>query len=242
VLQHQNVQHQAQQKQQQPQQMVQIVYASQHQQQNQRAAAPQIYQLVSPTGMEVSRLSTQQQQQVRIVNSSGQAGLMIQQRAVVLPAPSQQHQQVRIIRAPPARSTTAGHISLQSAVSSCSVVDAAVGGTSSSSTEQDKPLLTHSWVQQQPPVISLQAPLVRRPQLSTDAGMHPVSSLQNAVSLPTAGSVLLKAGSITSADIGSRGMTAGSPRPAVMLAGGGTTGRIPVAGGLVTSSNHLVPR
>jgi hypothetical protein len=240
----------------QQQQMVQIVYTSQQQQhQTQRATAgTQIYQLVSP-GATVggsSRLPAQQQQ-VRILNSSGQTGLMLQQRAVVLSAtPQPQQQQVRIIRAPPVRLSTAvvGH--LQPAVSSSSAGGTAVGSVNKSrsmaSGQDNKPLLTHSWPQQQPPVISLQAPSVHR-QLQLPA----VSSVQNASSLLTAtGTRPVKVGGMPSSDIAARGMTAassrpgmmtaGSMRPAVMTSSGVSTSRVVTVGSVMPTPNQLVPR
>jgi hypothetical protein len=217
---------------QQQQQMVQIVYTSQQQQhQTQRAPGTQIYQLVSP-GATVggsSRLPAQQQQ-VRILNSSGQAGLMLQQRAVVLAATPQPQlqQQVRIIRAPPARLPTAvvGH--LQPAVSSSSVGGAAVGSVNKSSSlasgQDNKPLLTHSWPQQQPPVISLQAPSVHRQQ-----------------QLPAASD--LAARGMTAASSRPGMMTAGSMRPAVMMTPGGvSTSRVVTAGSVMPTAHQLAPR
>jgi hypothetical protein len=215
---------------QQQQQMVQIVYTSQQQQhQTQRAPGTKIYQLVSP-GATVGGSS----RQVRILNSSGQAGIMLQQRAVVLssatpqPQLQQQQQQVRIIRAPPARLSTAvvGH--LQSAVSSSSVGGAAVGSVKKSSSlargQDNKPLLTHSWPQQQPPVISLHAPLVHRRQ-----------------QLPAASH--LAARGVTAASSRHGMMTAGSMRPAVMMTPGGVSAsRVVTAGSVLPTANQLVPR
>ncbi len=177
-----------------------------------------------------------------------------QQRAVVLSAtPQPQQQQVRIIRAPPVRLSTAvvGH--LQSAVSSSSAGGAAVGNMNKSSSlasgQDNKPLLTHSWPQHQPPVISLQAPSVHRQQQ-----LPAVSGVQNAGSLLTAvGTRPVKAGGMPSSDIAARGMTAassrpgmmtaGSMRPAVMMtAGGVSANRVVTAGSVMPTANQLVPR
>ncbi len=135
---------------------------------------------------------------------------------------------MRIIRAPPVRLSTAvvGH--LQPAVSSSSVGGAAAGSVNKSSSlasgQDNKPLLTHSWPQQQPPVISLQAPSVHRQK-----------------QLPAASE--LAARGMTAASSRHGMIAAGSMRPAVMMTSGGVSAsRVVTAGSFMPTSNQLVPR